>query len=312
VRTIMLACVVLGSGALPLFADDWTRDMGCGGLGWTAEHIDQAMVSAPGGPPIAWRASVGQGGASPVVAGGKVYVVGAFVPGTQPSAAATPASLPGHWDMPSGMARLPANGNPGAPMDAWATCLDATDGRVLWRSRWSEREMLTDIAQLNAAPLLVDGRLFVRSPHSAAALDAATGKVLWVIDIAKDLGGTKTFLSGRAPMVAVDGKVLLSFQGAKTLGKGKDASIDDMREYTGSVVALEPATGTMLWRHDPTPWTNMGQRRTHYNPETNSMESSMAAYEPGVAVGTVDGQETVVLSTGHATIGLDPRTGRRR
>jgi len=107
--------------------------------------------------------------------------------------------------------------------DIVVACLDAASGQTLWRTTFSAR--FRNIQQhkwrgMNPSPTVVDGRVFVFDlEQGMAALDAATGKVLWEYRSAKPRGaptlgpggcvvGNTVTLFGFAGLDVATGKVL--------------------------------------------------------------------------------------------------------
>ena len=108
-------------------------------------------------------------------------------------------------------------------LDGTAVAVDLADGHVRWRYR-------TGDAARVGTPTVVDGRAYAATLDGDAvgtrhihALDAATGRPLWILD---SPGDKLAF----APAVA-DGRAIIS---------GED----------GSVTAVDPATGELFWRYD--------------------------------------------------------------
>ncbi len=272
--------------------------MGPDGNGFTPEAVNPAALSGTNSPAISWRADAGLGGASPVVVKGVVYAIGAFDAGAEPGASSTPktAAVPGNW-APRG-----ADGKQSRLLcDVWVSAFSVADGTPLWRTKVST-EGMTDLLLPNASPLYEAGALFVRTPRHAAALDAATGKVRWTIELAERFGEQMFWMDGRnPPLMAAGGLILSKHVVTKWYEKDFNPS-----ERHAICFALDPATGETLWTHEASP-----NNVLTYDPKTMPNETGYVGWEPVTAFGAVDGRPTIVMSTGHAAIGMDPKTGER-
>jgi hypothetical protein len=198
----------------------------------------------------------------------------------------------------------------------WVSCLAVADGKVLWRTKVTDDETFSRQAGIYASPLGAAGKVFVRTLRYVIALEAATGAVVWKLDLEAKLNATtpyrdplqtgkggRGFMLGRGAPVWADGKVLVSyFAGAVGSYGGDEKHV----ESSAACVALEPATGQVLWTHQASKYTRQ------YDPETSPSETGYDSWEPALATGVIAGEPTVVMSTGHAVIGLDRGTGARR
>ncbi|HJT75947.1 MAG TPA: PQQ-binding-like beta-propeller repeat protein [Gemmataceae bacterium] len=247
---ILLASLSLGALVLSLlpaptvWADDWPQ--------WRGPNRDGVWREdfSPGPPKVLWRAPVGPGWSSPVVAHGRVYLTDAqrarpkakervlcFEEGTGKPlwAFAYDVTYP-DWAFTGGEGRGPTAtpvvrdgkvytlGNKGDLL-----CLDAAKGDVLWR-RNLERDYRVQEFAFNASPL-VEGDLLIACigsypgtlPSSVLALDKNTGKEVW-----------KTPTEG----LTNSSPVVLAAGGRRQL----------VVWTQGSVTSLDPATGKVLWR----------------------------------------------------------------
>ena len=288
-----------------VIAGDWPREMGPDGTGWVNEPINAAAVSREGGPAIAWSASAGVGGASPICVAGKVYALGGFTAGEEPSASSTPAKLAVHWDKPKNF----------TPLDIYLSAFDARDGRLLWRAPVSKAEPINRQSGIYASPTWYDGKVFVRTPRYVQAVDAGNGSELWRLDMMDAHQATtpctefvdtgkpgRGFMTGRGAPLVANGKLLVSFFTGETETSDK---AEKQRYTSATVVALDPGTGKELWKHKASP-----SARTFST--TVRTETGCDSWEPALAAGNINSEPTVVMSTGHADIGIDSATGERR
>jgi glucose dehydrogenase len=164
-----------------------------------------------------------------------------------------------------------------------AVCLDAADGRELWRTPIG-RKFLDDLGNgPRSTPTVADGVVYVLGAHGVlAALDAGDGRKVWEVDLPA-VFGSKVPNWGYSASPLVDGDLVLLEVGGSparalvafdrgtgavrwSLGDGEAAysspvamTLGGIRQYvfarrTGSeVVAVSPA-GKELWRH-PAPAT---------------------------------------------------------
>ena len=299
------AAAVLTAAAMQLsYAADWPRAMGPDGGGYTPDAIALSAVVGTNGPAVLWRAATGLGGAPPVACDGRVYVLGGFEPGKAPSTETTPDTIHGNWDKTNS-----------TPLDAWVTGLNLGDGSIAWRTKVTEGETFSRQAGLYASPLCFLSNVYIRTLQYVVALDGAKGTVLWKLDLEERLNATtpyrdplktgkggRGFMLGRGAPLAADGKILVSYFEGSVGSFGSDEKHVDS---SAACVALDPATGAVLWKHKASLYTRV------YDPVKSPSESGYDSWEPALATGTIDGKPTVVMSTGHATIGLDLATGGR-
>ncbi len=192
---------------------------------------------------VVWRSAIGPGYAAVAVAGGRAVTL--FSDGTKDVVAA----------------------------------FDATSGKEIWRHAGEPTYKGHDGSFDGpiATPAIADGRVFALFNRGAlAALDLATGRVLWTADVGKDLGGEKPYYGyGASPLVA-GGVVVVEVGGKKAravvgfdpaTGKQRWALGDDAVNYQSPLVlsvggreqvvavgdkkliAVDPARGRVLWEH---------------------------------------------------------------
>lgn len=183
-------------------AEDWPEWRGKGRLGlWNETGIVQKFPE--GGPPLKWRATVGQGYAGPAVAAGRVFVTDAR--------------------------RVKAN-----QVIERALALDENTGETRWTREWQ-----TDYSGLQlvyaigprATPTIDDERVYVLGAMgNLLALDVKTGAVLWQRDFVKDFNASiPAWGMTGAPLV--DGDRLICLVGGEP-----DAKVVALDKWTGAEV----------------------------------------------------------------------------
>ncbi len=165
-------------------------------------------------------------------------------------------------------------------------CREASTGKVLWKhSSTSRFEEPVAGAGPRATPTFADGKLYIQGARGTiACLDAGNGTVLWERDIVKETGASipewgfsasPLVYQGRVTTFAgAENKALITFDALTgdviwTAGIGKVSycspqisSVCNQDQMlfcadTG-VIAFEPATGKILWKHD---WPTEGIAR---------------------------------------------------
>lgn len=234
-RVASIAALLLA--ASPLFAAEWHRWRGPDANGISTEKIEPWPAA---GPKVLWKAEVGLGFSSIAVADGRAFTMGHL-----------------------------------ANADV-VTCLDIANGKVLWQHS-SPGLRMENVYEggPNATPT-VDGNTvfaFRRRGH-VYALDAATGKVRWERELARELGAKMPEWGfSSSPFVAGDLVILNLGSAGVGLDKKTGATIWKSgptaagyatpvpftfqgRELIAlfvaqELLALQPQTGTVAWRH---PW----------------------------------------------------------
>ncbi|HLN32905.1 MAG TPA: PQQ-binding-like beta-propeller repeat protein [Gemmataceae bacterium] len=232
--------------AVAVHAEDWPQWRGPNRDGvWSESGILQTFP--PHGLKIRWRAAVGIGFSSPVVAGGRVFV--------------TDSELA----KPKARERVHA--------------FDAATGKPLWSYTYDVNypDIAFDEKYLRgpiATPVAADGRIYtLGASGNVFCLEAVKGSVLWRKDLLKEYPGSDLCPS---PSPLIEGDLLILLVGAKpgasvialnkhtgkhvwkALDEGATASSPVVITSAGtrqlivwtdrSVTALAPATGNTLWR----------------------------------------------------------------
>lgn len=172
---VVAASVVVGHGQAP--AQDWPQWRGPLRTG----ELTGAQVPStwPREWQPAWRAEVGEGYASPVVSGGRVFIHSRRDP----------------WEV--------------------VTALDAVSGKPLWErtytAAFTKNQYASNMAKgPNATPLVSGGRLFTLGVTGIlTAWDAASGKHLWQKDYSKIVDSSKLFCGTAASPILAHGLVVV-------------------------------------------------------------------------------------------------------
>ena len=225
------------AAASPARADDWPTWRGPSRNGISAETGWTPWGA--GGPKVAWRAEVGVGFSSFVVAKSRVFTVG-YADDADTVVCLDAESGKAVWKhtYPSELGdKFFEGGTTGTPtvdgdrvytLSRWgdAFCLDAATGKVVWSTNVQKQHgMPVPGWGFGGAPLVYENVLVLNAGEAGMGLDKATGKVLW--QSAKKEAGYSTPLplplaAGAEPLVV--------------LGSAQ------------SYVAVNPLTGKEAWR----------------------------------------------------------------
>jgi outer membrane protein assembly factor BamB len=151
-------------------------------------------------------------------------------------------------------------------------------GKLLWKKNYGS-EWSGDFPGTRSTPTVVDGLLYVHSGNSTmVCMDAETGKIVWSVDLKKKIGADPPRW-GIAESVVIDGNKVICTPGSPkasiiALDRLKGTTIWECTEHTEkggycspviithnkqrilvtmtarSIVALNPETGKLLWKHE--------------------------------------------------------------
>jgi outer membrane protein assembly factor BamB len=217
-------------------ADDWPQWRGPKRDGISGEK--GLLKSWPaGGPKLLWRASgAGNGYSSFAVAGGKVYTMGA------------------------------------RDSVEYVMAFNAADGKKLWETRLGNR-FSNDMGDGPRSTPTIDGnRLYVSGGSGdVAALELASGKPVWHINVLKEFGGSNIQWGFSESPLVLDDRVLIN-AGARG----------------ASIVALNKTNGWVLWKSG----------------------SDQAGYSSAV-LHELNGTRQAIFFTGSRALGIDVNTGKQ-
>lgn len=187
-----MALALAAAAAAPARADDWPHWRGPQRNGVSAETgwLDRW----PGGPPIAWTAEVGTGFSSFAVAGGRAYTLGhddgkdrVFCLDAETGRVlwshAYPSDLDPTNNFEGGPTATPAvDGDRVYTLSRWGDvfAFEAARGKVVW-SKNVQKETGAPVPSwgFSGSPLVLDDLLVLNLGAAGAALDKATGRLLW-------------------------------------------------------------------------------------------------------------------------------------
>ncbi|HKB05873.1 MAG TPA: PQQ-binding-like beta-propeller repeat protein [Gemmataceae bacterium] len=242
-RRPLLALAVCAAMALAVRASDWPQFRGPNG---SATSDDKKLPAEwDKDKNIAWKVKVpGYGWSGPIVWGDKVFVTTAVSDKQTKPAAGFGGGFGGGG--PGGKGGFPPGGKGGfgmpKPPDAvhkWEVhCLNASDGKVVWKQTAKEGKPTVPIQASNTyaseTPATDGERVYAYfGMHGVHCFDTA-GKVIW----SKDLGTYPIALgfgTGSSPVLA-DGKLFVQCD----------------NEKESFLIALDAKTGEKVWRKDRT------------------------------------------------------------
>ena len=234
----------LAASMLPASGADWpqwrgpTRDGVAPPQEWSWKWPEE-------GPRQIWTANVGQGYASLIASGGRIFAFGRV------------------WEKAEGKKWVELLGD-------CVQCLDADTGKVLWRTKVGEGK-----GELVTSTPTTDGKLVfsVTWDGNVTALDARTGKEVWKVNVVKEYKTSQGGFHGIANSPLLAGDVLVLAQGVgldRNTGKLVWQNTEAMTGCHASPVLcpagsqpgvlvfgklltrLDPATGKTLWQGEET------------------------------------------------------------
>ena len=232
-RVVMVGCAVLIlTCGAP--AQDWPQWRGLARDGKVSGFA--APSQWPTELTLQWTTTVGQGDATPALVGGKLYV----------------------------FARQGG--------DEVMLCLNAADGREVWRDAYAAQEVTGAPARHpgpRSSPTVADGKVVTLGVGGVlSCLDAATGKVLWRKDPFPRV--VPRFFTSMSPIV-VDGMAIAHLGG----------------QGNGALIAFDLASGEEQWR-----WGGEGPEYASPVPQTvaGTKQIVTLAERSIVGVGAADGK----------------------
>ena len=271
VTLALLSTALISDSALAEALPSWSQWRGPAGQGHAPAAKDLPLAWSES-ENVAWKTPLeGKGWSSPVLADGRLWLTTAV---ETPLSEAEKAERLANVENSSS---LQVSG----PVSLRAVCLDATSGKALHDIELFRQSQPDPIHSLNSyaspSPILDGGRLYCHfGTNGTAAVDAATGAILWKHSLQKikhenGAGGTPVLFGNR---------LIFDCDGSD-------------QQY---IVALDTATGEVAWKTE-----RSGER----NPEPQLKK----AYGSPI-VTEIDGR-TVVLSTGADWLyAYDPTDGR--
>ena len=112
-------------------------------------------------------------------------------------------------------------------------CLDAKDGKIVWKHEWDVQYSISYPAGPRCTPVIDDGKVYtVGAVGNFFCFDEKTGKVLWEKNFVKEYG-TRLAIWGMVASPLIDGDQLIMLVG------GSDNAL---------VVSFNKKTGKEIWR----------------------------------------------------------------
>jgi outer membrane protein assembly factor BamB len=229
-----LAALALSASVTIQALEDWPQ--------WRGPHRDGLSAEKnllkswpPDGPPLAWKvAGAGEGYSSFAVAGGRIFTLGA------------------------------------RSAREYVVAFDAASGKRLWEVAHGSR-FTNDRGDGPRSTPTVDGaRVYAfGASGDLTALDAASGKVAWTVNVVRDFGGQNIKWGfSESPLVLGD-RIIVSPGGSGS-----------------AIVAVDKASGKLLWKS----------------------EGDAAGYSSAV-LHEVGGVRQAIVFTGQRALGLDVANG---
>jgi len=210
---------------------DWPRFRGKDFDNISKDTVPLAESWDTAGPPILWRATLGEGYSGPVVHNGRVYIL---------------------------------DYNERRKADV-LKCFSLSSGKELWR-RWYYVELKRNHGYSRTIPAVTDKYVVTIGPRShVMCTDPVNGNLLWSIDLEKEYGipGRETgritpdFFSGQCPLI--DNDIAVIAPGVKALMIGVDCASGKVLWTTPNPDSLRMSHGSIM------PMTIHGKKMYVYN-----------------------------------------------
>ena len=238
VRIVAIVVAIAAVAAVSAAPADWPQILGPTRNGvYTGPPLAKVWPAA--GPRVVWRRPVGEGFAGPVVASGRLIL----------------------------FHRIGA--------EEIVESLEAATGNPQWRFAYptTYRDDFGFDEGPRAVPVVLNGRVYTYGAQGQLhALDLATGKQIWAIDIQKEYAPRLGFFGRAGSPLVEDGRVI--------------ANIGDSFDG-GGIMAFNADTGALLWQ----------------------ATKDEASYSSPVAA-TFDGNRRALFFTRRGLVGLDPTNGK--
>jgi outer membrane protein assembly factor BamB len=245
---VILALVPSSGGA-----SDWPQWLGPNRDGvWRETGLVTKFPA--GGPRVLWRIPMAAGYSGPAVADGRIYVM-------------------------DRERALDADGKPqrptrdGIPGNERVLCLDATNGRLIWKHEYNCPYTISYPSGPRTTPLVHHGRVYtLGAMGDLKCLDSKTGKVRWAKNLCQEYQLEGPPVWGFAAHPLLDGDLLYCLVGSKD----------------SAVVAFHKDTGKEVWKA-------LNTEEVGYSPPM--------IYEAG-------GQRQLFIWLSESINALDPATGK--
>lgn len=239
-RTMVILCVtgLLASGmAFAAASPDWRGPDRTGQF--PASDLLQSWPED--GPPRAWSITIGHGYSSVSVAGDTAYTAGIE-------------------DRQTG----------------YLYAIDL-EGNLRWKRPYGP-EWARSYRGTRSTPVVADGRVFlVSGMGKAVAMDAATGRELWSVDLLERFGGRNIQWGISESPLVYEGRVVFTPGGSRA-----------------SIVALDVRNGEPVWT----------------TPAVNGPDGAMVSAYCSPALIEHNGRQLIVTHLSHALVGVDAADGR--
>jgi outer membrane protein assembly factor BamB len=245
----LVLVLTLGPGARAL---DWPQWFGPQRDGvWREQGLIGKFPAV--GASILWRTPLGSGYGGPAVAGNRVYVLDRV--------------------RAVGPDGKPLSGRGGIQGKEGLLCLNAADGKVIWRHEYDCLYNLSYPSGPRTTPLIHENRVYaLGAMGDLFCLEADTGKPVWNKNLVKEYKIEPTPLWGYAAHLLLDGDLLYSLVGGEGSG----------------VVAFDKKTGKEVWK---------------------ALTTEEISYSPPM-IFEAGGKRQLIIWDVSSLNGLDPATGK--